>query len=314
MDQQQPSRRAWMKGAAAAAVAGPLLAGARTAQAAAAPRPLEVPSDRRIYKTLKIGMVNEPTLSLAEKFELLREVGFDGVELDSPDINIEEALEARERSGLMIDGTVDRVHWNIRLSDPDPEVRERGYDALIRALHETHAIGGNTVLLVPGRVADPENENHDQVWERSTEYVKRAIPTAAYLGVYIAIENVWNGFLYEHDGPSDQSADQFVKYVDQFNSPWVAMQFDIGNHQRYGNQPEWIRTIGGKRIVKLDVKDWGVDGGFVKIGDGDVPWPEVREALDEVGFTGWAAAEVSGGNRDRLREVSERMDRYVLGL
>jgi hypothetical protein len=35
--------------------------------------------------------------------------------------------------------------------------------------------------------------------------------------------------------------------------------------------------------------------------------------LLEIGYTGWAAAEVEGGNRERLRDISERMDR-VFGL
>jgi hexulose-6-phosphate isomerase len=39
----------------------------------------------------------------------------------------------------------------------------------------------------------------------------------------------------------------------------------------------------------------------------------VRAALGEIGFEGWATAEVPGGGVDRLRDISERMDR-VLGL
>ncbi|MEX2672729.1 MAG: sugar phosphate isomerase/epimerase family protein [Phycisphaeraceae bacterium] len=317
MPKPQPSRRAMLHGAAAAAVGVPaMLAGESSAKAASAsaPRPMEIPSDRRIFKSLKLGMVNEPNLSLVEKFEMLREIGFDGVEFDSPGVNIAEAIDARDRTGLMIEGTVNNVHWHTRLSDPDPEVRERSYEAMIKALHETRAIGGHSMLLVPGQVTDPETENQEQVWERSIEYIHRALPTAAYLGVYIGIENVWNSFNYTHDGATDQSADMFVKYIDAINSPWVAMHFDIGNHQRYGNQPEWIRALGSQRIVKLDIKDWSTDGGWKDIGNGDVPWPEVRKALDEIGFTGWAAAEVGGGNRDRLKQISEQMDRNVLGL
>jgi hypothetical protein len=33
------------------------------------------------------------------------------------------------------------------------------------------------------------------------------------------------------------------------------------------------------------------------------------KALDEVGFQGWGSAELSGGGRERLKDISERMDR-----
>src|SRR5690606_3569241 len=142
--------------------------------------------------------------------------------------------------------------------------------------------------------------------------IRQVLPLAARLGVIIALENVWNSMFYEHDGPSDQSADRLAAFVDRFDSPYLGVQFDIGNHQKYGRPGDWIRTL-GKRIVKLDVKDWGTEGGFVKIGDGDVDWSDVRKALEEINYTGWAAAEVAGGGRERMADISRRMDE-ALGL
>ena len=118
------------------------------------------------------------------------------------------------------------------------------------------------------------------------------------------MENVWNGFCY--------SPEQTAEYLDGFNSPWVGSYFDIGNHVKYGKSEHWIRTL-GKRIVKLDVKDWGKQNGFCKIGDGDCNWPEVRKAVAEIGFTGWSTAEVGGGNRDRMKDVHDRMNKHLLG-
>lgn len=69
----------------------------------------------------------------------------------------------------------------------------------------------------------------------------------------------------------------------------------------------------GHRIVKLDVKDWGVSQGFCKIGEGDVDWADVRRALKEIGYTGWATAEVGGGDRERMKDIKQRMDTHLLG-
>ena len=266
----------------------------------------------RIYKSIKMGMFNEK-ISVHEKFKLMKEMGFDGAELNSPGgVNKEEALNASRELGFPIHGVVDSIHWGIRLSDPDPAVREKGLQGLLTAMKDTYFVGGNAVLLVPGAARDPEKESHGHVWTRSIEQIKKALPTASKLGVRILIENVWNNFLYDPKGDNDQSASLLAAYLDEINSPWVGSYFDIGNHQRFGKPAEWIRTL-GHRIVKLDVKDWGVGNGFCKIGDGDVDWPDVRSALHQIGYTGWATAEVSGGDRHRIKDISERMDQYLLG-
>ena len=261
----------------------------------------------RIYTSIKFGMFGEK-ISIYEKFKLLKEMGYDGVELNSPGgVNKRNALAASREVGLPIHGVVDDIHWGVRLSDPDPEVRERGLQGLLKAIRDTHFVGGSAVLLVPGRVAHPEKENHQHVWDRSIEQINKALPTASKLGIHILIENVWNGFCYTHNGPDDQSAEQLAKYLDAIGSPWVGSYFDIGNHQKYGKPAEWIRTL-GKRIVKLDVKDWGKKSGWAKVGDGDVDWADVRKALREIGFTGWATAEVGGGDRKRMKDVLDRMN------
>ena len=114
--------------------------------------------------------------------------------------------------------------------------------------------------------------------------------------------------MYQHDGPNNQSAEKFAAYLDAIDSPWVGAYFDIGNHQKYGLPAAWIRTL-GSRLVKCDVKDWGVQGGWARIGDGDVDWAAVNQALSDIGFTGWVSAEVGGGDTAYLRTVAERVDR-----
>ena len=42
--------------------------------------------------------------------------------------------------------------------------------------------------------------------------------------------------------------------------------------------------------------------------EGDCNWPEVNKALTSIGYSGWASAEVPGGDRKRLRQISEKMD------
>ncbi len=265
-----------------------------------------------IFKSVKIGMVAEEGPA-RKKFRTLKQLGFDGIELSSPGgLDKREARAASREVGLPIHGVVNSTHWQTRLSDPDAAVRDEALRSLQTSLRDARRVGGSSVLLVPGKVTDAEHENHDQVWARSIEQIRKALPLASRLGVRILVENVWNGFCYDHDGPADQTAQRLAAYIDEIASPWVGVYFDIGNHQKYGQPQQWIRTL-GTRIVKLDVKDWSRRDGFTDIGQGDVDWPAVRRALTDIGFTGWATAEVGGGDRDRLAVVAGQMDR-VLGL
>ena len=305
-------RRDMMKATGATVAAMALGAGPSAAAAVSTSLSTPAVGELSLKMSVKIGMVAIKG-SLEAKFQLLKKLGYDGIELDSPNrLELKDVLKARDATGLPIHGVVDSIHWRKRLSSPDPKVREEGRAGLETAVRDARAYGGTSVLLVPGRVTDPEKENQEQVWERSITEVKKVLPLAAELGIHILIENVWNGFCYQHGGPDDQSAEKLAAYIDAFNSPWVGVYHDLGNHRKYGKVEDWVRTL-GRRIVKVDVKGWGKKPGFCKIGDGDVNWPEVRKALGEIGFTGWCTAEVKGGGEERLRDVKARMDRALRG-
>src|SRR5690606_26679445 len=114
---------------------------------------------------------------------------------------------------------------------------------------------------------------------------------------------------------------EMARFIDEIDHENVGVYFDVGNVVRFGYPNQWIRIL-GERIGKLDIKDYsrklqrdaGLWRGFeAEIGDGDADWPAVRTALSEIGYSGWATAEVEGGDRQRLTEIAGRMDR-VLGL
>ncbi|MEA2710125.1 MAG: L-ribulose-5-phosphate 3-epimerase [Phycisphaerales bacterium] len=303
------SRRQFIRGALGASVAAALAPHAFAADApvtttttAAATTATTAP---KLKKAVKYGMIRGGN-SVKEKLDLVKSLGFQGVELDSPsDINKDEAVKAQAETGVKIHGVIDSVHWKERLSDPDPAVRAKGLAALTGAIADAKLFGADTVLLVPGKVSNPETENFEQVWQRSQEEVRKAIPAAQQAGVKIAIEVVWNDFLTKPE--------QLVKYVDEFKSPSVGAYFDVSNMIKYGVAPaDWIRAL-GPRMLKFDFKGYSKEKGWVAIGDGDENWPEVLKALSEVGYNGWATSEVAGGGEKELREIAERMNR-VLGL
>jgi hexulose-6-phosphate isomerase len=202
---------------------------------------------------------------------------------------------------------VDSVHWHKTLGDPDEGVRAEGLEALQTAIRDCHAYGGGSVLLVPAVVS--EGMSYEDAYKRSQEEIRKAIPLAEEMGVKISFENVWNNFLL--------SPLEAARYVDEFESPAVGFHFDVGNVVLYGWPEHWIRTL-GHRITRLDIKEYsrskldneGRWKGFeVEIGDGDCGWERVMQALRDIGYEGWAAAEVRGGDEARLTDIAQRMDR-----
>src|SRR6476646_12029873 len=65
----------------------------------------------KLKKAVKYGMIRDGK-SVKEKFELIKKLGFLGVEIDSPSgLNLKEANEAQEVTGIKIHGVIDSVHW-----------------------------------------------------------------------------------------------------------------------------------------------------------------------------------------------------------
>jgi hexulose-6-phosphate isomerase len=129
------------------------------------------------------------------------------------------------------------------------------------------------------------------------------------LRVVIAVEEVWNKFLL--------SPLEFARYVDDFESPSLRAYFDVGNVVLYAYPQDWIRTL-GSRIAKIHLKDFAFDrpnGRFIwkNLGEGDIDWPEVRRALNEIGYAGYVTTEVAGGDRAYLKDLAGRVDRFLAG-
>lgn len=266
-----------------------------------------------LKKSLGFGMIKED-LSLTDKFKLVKDLGFDGVELNSPtEINISEILDAKAKSGIELPSVVNKDHWKMPLSDPDPEVRKQIIRSVAQSLQDVKDLGGDTVLVVPGVVN--EKVSYEQAYITALDSVRSLIPYAEKTGMQIGLENVWNNFLL--------SPIEAKRFVDEINHPLVGWYFDIGNVLRYGWPEQWIKTL-NSRIMKLHIKEYsrelmntkGLWDGFkVELLEGDNNWPVVMKAVSDINHKGgWLTAEVNGGDRTRLKDISERMDKIVAYL
>ena len=269
------------------------------------------PTDKGILLSVKLGMIAKEVkgeaLSLTQRLEMAADAGLDGVDFDQAGAHTEEAARvAVQQSGVFVHNAINHAHWGKRLTSPNEADREISKKNIEHCIRLSHAAGGNGVLIVVGAGGDGAE---DVIEERCRQEIKKLIPLAASLGQPILFENVWNKMFYDHNKPPEQSAERHVKFIDSFKSPWVGQYFDIGNHWKYGQPGDWIREF-GHRCVKLDVKGFSrAANKFTEIGEGDLPWDEVRKGLSDIGFTGWATAEVGGGGVERLKKVREQMQK-----
>ncbi len=249
----------------------------------------------KIRKSLKWSMVKQAAgMPLEDAFHRLLKCGFQGVEVSIETVkDAAQWTAASQSTGLIIDGTVGG-----RL----PHLK--------RGLELTKALGGESILVV---VEYDVQRSLTAQWQEAVAQLRDHAAEAQNLGIKILIENVWNTFLI--------SAFDMARFVDEVGSPSVQVHFDIGNMVRWGVPEHWAEVL-GRRIQKLDVKEYDLDiamkqglrkGFDVPLGEGSINWPGVRNELKKIAYQGWAAAEVKAGDWDYLADVSRRMD-VVLDL
>jgi len=109
------------------------------------------------------------------------------------------------------------------------------------------------------------------------EVVKRlkgVVPKAEKAGVILGVE-------------SYLSADQHMDIIQRVGSPAVQVYYDVCNSMNKGYDIyKEIRWLGKKNICELHMKENGC-----LLGKGPVDFKKVREALDDIGYTGWMQIE-----------------------
>ena len=302
------NRRAFLKLLSAGLAASGLPAS--SVSAGLPPRHSQAQPSTGIRKSTLMSMLPKEG-TVAERFAIAKEAGFEAIEIQtvSRDEEAAEIREASQKTGLRVHSVMNADHWRYPLSSSDPETVNRSVRGMETSIKNATLWGCDTVLLVPAVV--DANTSYRDAWIRSQQVIKeRLLPMARDAKIIIAVEEVWNKFLL--------SPLEFARYVDELESPWAKAYFDVGNVVIYAYPQDWIRTL-GQRIVKVHLKDFNFDrqnGRFTwkNLGEGDIDWPEVRRALQEIGYNGYVTTELAAGDAAYLKDLSARVDRFLAGL
>jgi L-ribulose-5-phosphate 3-epimerase len=263
-----------------------------------------------------------PELSIAERFALAADAGFDGVEprvedpgskdivaYDSSDAALRASVQMAKDNGLTfcsLMGGGAHVRQHPIVSD-DAAERVKGIDSVKRLIDITAAIDAGVLLLVPHWIED--KVRYDVAYNRTADALNAVKGHAEAAGVVVGIENVWNKFLL--------SPIEFARLIDDAKSPAIQAYFDVGNYVIWSYPHHWIEIL-DKRIARVHVKDFnlavGNGNGFAQLLNGDVNWPAVRQSLRTIGYDGWITAEVGRYRyfpRESIFDTALALDRII---
>lgn len=215
-----------------------------------------------------LGKRNDPG-----SFEVAKRIGLDGVQVDlgtpaegeplcAPAVR-DRFLAASQDQGVQIASVaLGTLNDNAYKSDPRTE---RWVSESIEACK---GLGASVVLLAFFGNGDLRDDpaGVDVVVER----LKKVAPKAEEAGVFISIES-W------------LSADELLKIIERVGSPQIKVYYDVGNAHKVGlDIYKEIRQLGTEHICEFHAKDY--DDLY---GKGSINFPEVRRAMDDIGYRGW---------------------------
>jgi len=229
--------------------------------------------------------------------------GLDGVELTfgdciKEDITRKECTDIKEyaeQKKIGLKTMAAGFYWGYSLGSEDPAERNRAVDFTFKYIQAASWLGIKMILVVPGAVDVAWDDSrpvtaYAAVWKNSINSLKLVLDDAAEKDVTICIENVWNKFLL--------SPMEISHYLDQFESDFIGVYFDVGNAMLNGYAEHWIEIL-GERIKAIHFKNFkredsgGTLHGFGdNILEGDVNYPAVLEALEKLHYSGPITAEM----------------------
>jgi hexulose-6-phosphate isomerase len=232
-----------------------------------------------------------PNWSTEKFLRTAQTAGFAGVELNfreeggdlTPETTAADAgrlVQLADTCGIEIATLSTGLFNQYALSSADERTWQRGKEIGMRMIELAAAMGTKVIQMVPG-VAD-SGTSYERSYSRAVEALTRLGEEAAAAGITIGVENVCNRFL-----PSPR---EFAGFLDDIGLSSVQAYFDTGNAFATGYPEHFVETL-GDRIVAVHVKDYrrSIDD-FVSILEGDINWPVMMNALNNIPYKGYLIA------------------------
>jgi hexulose-6-phosphate isomerase len=233
-------------------------------------------------------------LSDKELARRIKGIGYEGIELTFDDQEVDPVrlsesavknlAEVFRSQGLEIPSVATGVFWKYNLGSREERVRLEGVKYGKAGVRMASLVGASSILVVPG-VASPDI-SYEELYENSVRSIKEIAEFAEGYGITVAVENVWNKFLY--------SPLEFRKFIGDVGFSNVKAYLDIANLVAIAHPENWIHALRGL-ISNVHVKDFdtgiGNINGFRHLLRGDVKWSKYVQMLRDVGYDGYLILE-----------------------
>jgi sugar phosphate isomerase/epimerase len=211
-------------------------------------------------------------------FDVAKEIGLDGVQVNMGSAGnlmhlrrpeVQRAYrEAAKRTGVEAASLALGELNNVALkSEPVAAIW------LLDAIEVCRALDVRVVLIAQFHKGELKDDQAGVA--RTVEVLKELAPRAERAGVILGLENYL-------------SAEENLDIVKRVGSPAVQVYYDVGNSTDKGYDIyQEIRMLKGQ-ICEFHAKD----AGFM-LGQGRVDFQKVREAMDDIGYSGWIQIEAA---------------------
>ncbi|MBO3797959.1 MAG: sugar phosphate isomerase/epimerase family protein [Thermoproteota archaeon] len=224
----------------------------------------------------------------------IKEIGYDGVELVFDDSSFDPTRKTEEEilrtaedfksEGLEIPSVATGVFWKYNLGSNDEKTRSKGIEYGKAGVKMARMVGASSILVVPG-VASPEIP-YEELYANALNSVKKLAEFAEDYDVTIAVENVWNKFLY--------SPIEFKKFIMDVGMRNVKVYLDVANLMAISHPENWIHSL-GSMVSNVHAKDFDTNigniNGFRNVLKGNVNWRKIIKLLKAAGYNGYLTVE-----------------------
>lgn len=130
-----------------------------------------------------------------------------------------------------------------------------------------------------------------KAWNLLYSAMDQILPEAEKLNLTLAVEPVFGHLVHDYY--------TLQELLHHYQSDHLCVNFDPSHGILYGNDTPWVISQLGNKIVHVHIKDAvGKPGGlpgetfeFPLIGEGQVPWNEMIQALDAINYQGCLTVE-----------------------